>query len=205
MADKRPEEALALGAALPARNFHTHSAALGKGLRQDAKPAGEYLEEMADKRPEEALALGAALLASGSATIRVPAGYSGGEEKLVEVTSEMASVPAGYSGGEEKLVEVTSEMVSFEKTTRTEHGATFVPAVVEPSFGIDRILYTLLEAAFYTRPGDAQRTVLAIPPALAPFKCAVLPLTSSHGLPEAALRLSAALRVDDSGAAIGRR
>ena len=31
-------------------------------------------------------------------------------------------VPAGYSGGEDKLIEVTSDMVSFEKTTRTEHG-----------------------------------------------------------------------------------
>jgi hypothetical protein len=57
---------------------------------------------------------------------------------------------------------------------------------------------------------DAQRTVLALPPALAPYKCAVLPLTSA--LADAGAALSAALRaegvscrVDDSGAAIGRR
>jgi glycyl-tRNA synthetase len=49
----------------------------------------------------------------------------------------------------------------------------FVPHVIEPTFGIDRsILITLLEA--YKEEED--RVYLALPPKLAPYKCAVFPL-----------------------------
>lgn len=49
----------------------------------------------------------------------------------------------------------------------------FIPHVIEPTFGIDRsILITLLEA--YKEEED--RVYLALPPKLAPYKCAVFPL-----------------------------
>ena len=44
---------------------------MGKGLRQDAKAVGEYLENLAENYPNEALALGEALSSSGSATVNV--------------------------------------------------------------------------------------------------------------------------------------
>ena len=36
----------------------------------------------------------------------------------------------------------------------------YVPSVIEPSFGIGRILYALIEHAFWTRPDDAQKKVI---------------------------------------------
>lgn len=34
-----------------------------------------------------------------------------------------------------------------------------MPSVIEPSFGIGRIMYAILEHNFHTRENDAQRTV----------------------------------------------
>lgn len=48
--------------------------------------------------------------------------------------------------------------------------------MIEPSFGIGRILYCVFEHCFYTREGDDKRTVFAFPAASAPIKCTVFPL-----------------------------
>jgi glycyl-tRNA synthetase (class II) len=42
--------------------------------------------------------------------------------------------------------------------------------VIEPSFGLGRILYSILEGSFYYRENDAKRTVLQLPYAIAPIK-----------------------------------
>ena len=54
------------------------------------------------------------------------------------------------------------------------------PSVIEPSFGIGRILYSILEHNFRIREGDEQRVWLALPPSVAPISCSVLPLSSNE-------------------------
>ena len=54
-----------------------------------------------------------------------------------------------------------------------------IPSVIEPSFGIGRILYTILEHSFGVREGDEQRVWLALPASVAPVSCSVLPLSSN--------------------------
>ena len=54
-----------------------------------------------------------------------------------------------------------------------------VPSVVEPSFGLGRILYAVLEHSFKVREGDEQRVWLSLPPVMAPIACSVLPLSGS--------------------------
>lgn len=42
---------------------------------------------------------------------------------------------------------------------------TFMPGVVEPSFGIDRILFSLLEHSYYARPkeeGEGDKQIRAV-------------------------------------------
>jgi glycyl-tRNA synthetase len=51
--------------------------------------------------------------------------------------------------------------------------------VIEPSFGIGRVLYALLEHSFYIREGDEQRGVFRFNAAVAPVKCGVFPLSSN--------------------------
>jgi len=108
--------------------------------------------------------------------------------------------------------EVTKEMVSWTKSKKMVHEIKFVPSVIEPSFGIGRILYSLLEHSFYQRDGDEQRTVMRFKPAIAPNKCAVFPISSNSGCGDMVDEIAASLmdmdlstRVDKSSSALGRR
>jgi glycyl-tRNA synthetase len=95
---------------------------------------------------------------------------------------------------------------------RNEH---YIPYVVEPSLGADRVTLAFLVDAYdeevvgQDKDGkDDVRTVLRLHPALAPFKCAVLPL--SKKLSPAAEEVYAELRRDfmvdfDDAGSIGKR
>ncbi len=52
-------------------------------------------------------------------------------------------------------------------------GRNFTPGVIEPSFGIGRIIYCMFEHNFYAREGDESRAVFSFPPLVAPVKCTV--------------------------------
>jgi glycyl-tRNA synthetase len=54
-------------------------------------------------------------------------------------------------------VEVDKDLIVIEKRTRIENTREYVPNVIEPSFGIGRILYSLLEHTYWTREGDEVR------------------------------------------------
>ena len=93
-----------------------------------------------------------------------------------------------------------------------ESGEKYIPYVVEPALGPDRMALAILVDAYDEEVIDAEkndvRTVLRLHPALAPFKCAVLPL--SKKLAPAAETIFKSLRksfmadFDDSGS-IGKR
>jgi glycyl-tRNA synthetase len=108
--------------------------------------------------------------------------------------------------------------IKKEKQTTT----TFMPGVVEPSFGIDRILFASLEHAYYARPKDASddgkqtRGVLSFPACVAPYKLTILPLEQRIGKEEKYLEIMRLISgkvnslghtctIDDSGATIGKR
>ncbi|MGY6562533.1 MAG: glycine--tRNA ligase [Luteibaculaceae bacterium] len=67
-----------------------------------------------------------------------------------------------------------------------ETESSYVPYVVETSIGLDRMFLAVLSAAYKeeTLEDGSQRTVLNIPPILAPVKLAFLPLIKKDGLPE---------------------
>jgi glycyl-tRNA synthetase len=88
----------------------------------------------------------------------------------------------------------------------------YVPYVVETSVGLDRMFLAVLSAAYNneTLEDGTERTVLSIPPALAPYKVAVLPLTKKDGLPEKAREIIDGLKFDfncqyDEKDSIGKR
>lgn len=113
------------------------------------------------------------------------------------------------SNGEFKLA---ANLVSVKKTQKTVHVEEIIPSVIEPSFGIGRILYCILEHSFKMREGDEQRTYFSLPPSVAPMKCAVLPLSGNAEFQPFVKELSQELisvdvshKVDDSSGSIGRR
>lgn len=68
-------------------------------------------------------------------------------------------------------------MVEVKSIQKTVHVEEFTPSVIEPSFGIGRIMYSLLEHRFQIREDDEQRSYIALPAYIAPYKCSVLPLS----------------------------
>jgi glycyl-tRNA synthetase len=59
-------------------------------------------------------------------------------------------------------VEISKDLIVIERRTRTENTREFTPNVIEPSFGIGRILYALIEHSYWTRGnegGDEARGV----------------------------------------------
>ncbi|KAF7189881.1 Glycine--tRNA ligase 1, mitochondrial [Pseudocercospora fuligena] len=109
-------------------------------------------------------------------------------------------------------VELESDIVKIEKETRTETMRTYTPNVIEPSFGIGRILYSLMEHVYWTRDGDEARSVMSFKPSIAPVKVLVVPLQKDTKfaplLRELEQRLDDAalsFKVDQSGVSIGKR
>ncbi len=112
----------------------------------------------------------------------------------------------------EETVEVPIEQTGFTVETVTERGEHKTPHVIEPSMGIDRTVYAILVHAYDEDEIDGEeRTVLRLPPEMAPTLVGVFPLMDKDGMGERARDLAADLRdaglsvsYDDSGA-IGRR
>ena len=93
-----------------------------------------------------------------------------------------------------------------------ETNENYVPYVVETSIGLDRMFLAVLSQAFCEEQLEdgSTRTVLRIPPVLAPIKVAILPLVKKDGFPEKAKEILDDLKMDfncqyDEKDAIGRR
>ncbi|MFV0305937.1 MAG: glycine--tRNA ligase, partial [Moheibacter sp.] len=79
-----------------------------------------------------------------------------------------------------------------------ELNKSYVPFVVETSVGLDRLFLSIFSNSLKDEKLEdgSERTVLSLPPALAPFKVAVLPLVKKDGLPEFATKIYNDLRLD---------
>ena len=93
-----------------------------------------------------------------------------------------------------------------------EENKRYIPYVVEPSLGADRVTLAFLCDAYDEEVIDAEkndvRTVMHLHPALAPFKCAILPLSKKLGdkAEEIRAELSKYFMVDyDDAGSIGKR
>ncbi|KAJ6712919.1 GLYCINE--TRNA LIGASE 1 MITOCHONDRIAL [Salix purpurea] len=112
-------------------------------------------------------------------------------------------------------VTIKKSMVSISKEKKKEHQRTFTPSVIEPSFGIGRIIYCLYEHSFYLRSskaGDEQLNVFRFPPLVAPIKCTVFPLVQNQQYEDVAKIISKSLtaagishKIDITGTSIGKR
>ena len=93
-----------------------------------------------------------------------------------------------------------------------EENKNYTPYVIETSIGLDRMFLAVLSNALEDEKLEdgSERTVLKIQPALAPVKCAVLPLLKKDGLPDKAREIFSDLKLDfnmqyDEKDAIGKR
>ena len=138
------------------------------------------------------------------------------KDKAVEVAKKLAKadpkeindsikINGYYILGEYKILPEHIEII-HQKVK--EKGKRFIPHVVEPSFGLDRLFYITLEYAYNVKK---DRVILSFPRDISPIQIGVYPLVSKDGLPEKALEVYKMLvnegfivEYDDAGS-IGRR
>jgi len=103
---------------------------------------------------------------------------------------------------------ILPEHVEITRQKVVESGRRFIPHVVEPSFGSDRLVYVVLEYAYRVKE---DRALLSFPRDVAPIQVGVYPLVSKDELPEKALELHKMLLDEgfaaeyDEAGSIGRR
>ena len=139
--------------------------------------------------------------------------YKGESSKVAAL---LAKVPAqevegamqkdGYFMVDKYLVKVDQVDICRQKTV--VRGTRFVPHVVEPSFGSDRLFYVALEYAYSVKD---DRVVLRFPRSIAPIQIGVYPLMSKDGLDDKAKAVQQTLAKEgfmvelDENGSIGRR
>ena len=104
--------------------------------------------------------------------------------------------------------QVFKEQVDISRQKAIVRGTRFVPHVVEPSFGCDRLFYVALEYAYRLKD---DRVVLSFPRCITPIQVGVYPLMSKDGLDTKALEIQRMLTCEgfmtdyDEAGSIGRR
>ena len=107
-----------------------------------------------------------------------------------------------------KLTEISSDIVSFSEKEEIIRGEKVYPHVIEPSFGIDRIIYSVL---LHSYTEDSDRTFLKLEKQIAPVGVNVFPLVNNDNLISIAHEISDELRNQgiiseyDGSGTIGRR
>lgn len=109
-------------------------------------------------------------------------------------------------------LEMPKELLSFKRYEETQTEEKYIPGVIEPAFGIGRIVYCVMEHCFRIRKEDAKRTYFVFPPLVSPYKVSILPLISSEDMNKFIEPLRSSFvangisyKIDDIAEGIGKR
>lgn len=128
-------------------------------------------------------------------------------EKLAHYANAAFDIEFNFPMGFKELEGIHSR-TNFDLSAHQDHSGkkiqyfdpetkeSYVPYVVETSIGLDRTFLAVLTYAYTEEKLEdgSERVVMKIPPFLAPFKAAVLPLVKKDGLPEKALDVFSKLK-----------
>jgi len=111
-----------------------------------------------------------------------------------------------------KDIKIPKDCYKIVESEEKQFGEKFVPHVIEPSFGIDRIIYMVLEHNYVeTKKKGEEYKFLKFKAKVAPIKVGVFPLISNKKLSDVACNIDKTLREAgiitcyDEGGTIGRR
>ncbi|KAI0765045.1 glycyl-tRNA synthetase [Fomes fomentarius] len=134
------------------------------------------------------------------------------EALLTKLQGELAQGSTTVTSSDGRDFKLTPDHLTIEKKTFKQSIREFTPNVIEPSFGLGRILYSLLEHSFWSREQDVERGVLSLPAVVAPTKVLIVPLSAKAEFEPLVKEVSTKLRkagifsrVDDSNTSIGKR
>jgi glycyl-tRNA synthetase len=127
----------------------------------------------------------------------------------IEVTDTKKKLSVVFDG---KTIEIPINCYEINQVKEKVYGEKFVPHVIEPSYGIDRILYFVLEHSYVeTKKKEEDYMLLKLNPQIAPVKVGIFPLTGDERLVKIAKEINDTLRNEgiityyDDGGTIGRR
>jgi len=113
---------------------------------------------------------------------------------------------------DDKEFTLTEKHISFKDESKMQMEEKYIPHVIEPSFGIGRVLYCIFEHCFKVREKDAQRTYFDFPAEIAPINCSLLPLMNNadmnlkvQEIKRNLIKNGVSSKVDDSGQTVGKR
>ena len=122
--------------------------AIGQQYKKESKPLLKYLNSLSDRDAKDL------------------------DDKLNKGTETIKICDSNVD------FKVTRDMFKIKEKKENVHSIKYVPSVVEPSFGIGRILYALLEHVIWERIDDEHRVVLSLKPRIAPYQVAILPISN---------------------------
>ena len=131
-------------------------------------------------------------------------------KELVEIPDSM---PFALTLADGSSVEITDEMVTRRSEEVAVHGEWFTPHVIEPAFGIDRIIWHILDHGYTETEKEGENySIMKLTQSVAPFDVAILPLFDKDGMDHIARQIWASvnsmpgLRGElDANKSIGRR
>jgi len=82
-----------------------------------------------------------------------------------------------------KNVEITQEMIEIKEVETSISGEWFTPHIIEPAFGIDRIIWHLLDHSYHETEKEGEKyTVLRLNDHVCPIDAVILPLFEKDGM-----------------------
>jgi len=111
----------------------------------------------------------------------------------------------------DRTYEVPEELLIFEDVEEEINGEKIIPHVIEPSFGIDRIVYSVLLHSFHTAENEDDKDYFKFAKSIAPVQLGIFPLVNKEGPREIAIELTEKLRSHgftveyDASGTIGKR
>ncbi|SVA61035.1 uncharacterized protein METZ01_LOCUS113889, partial [marine metagenome] len=134
-------------------------------------------------------------------------------EALQNLTEIPESVPFELTLTDGSTAQITDDMVTRRSEEITLHGEWFTPHVIEPAFGIDRIIWHILDHCYTeTQKKGENYSIMRLNQSVAPFDVAILPLFDKDGMDDIARQIWASvnsmpgLRGElDANKSIGRR
>jgi len=137
--------------------------------------------------------------------------------QVTEALSKLETIPTTFpfelTLNDGNVVTIDDSMVEIVRIQETIRGEWFLPHVVEPAFGLDRIIWHLLDHGYeMTSKEGEEYLILHLSESVAPYEVVVLPLFEKDGMEEIGKELqSKLLEINGIGAyydgtrSIGRR
>ena len=105
------------------------------------------------------------------------------EGALSELTDLPEIIPFTLALADGTAVEIEEGMVTRCLQESVVSGEYFTPHVIEPAFGIDRIIWHILDHNYLELEKEGEKyTILALEPSVAPYDLVVLPLFDKDGM-----------------------